>query len=384
MRDQKSPGKPVENLHIGNNGEQVMKSQKDNLKELDWITKQPHRVEENKSQRKIVTVIMPVRNEAGFIRESLSAVVNQDYPSDRMEVIVVDGMSTDETRSVVHQMQAQHPNLRLIDNPGKIVPTGLNLALAQAQGEIIVRVDGHCVIRPDYIRNCVEYLRRENVDGVGGPMETIGENRTSQAIALAMSSPFGVGGSSFRTVQDREMFVDTVAFPAYRRETIQKVGMFDEELIRNQDDEYNYRLREMGGRILMTPEIRSRYYSRGSFSSLWRQYFQYGYWKVRVMQKHPLQMSLRQFIPPLFVTTLIVLSLLSPFLFAARLLLALTVGTYIAANLGAAFITASKKGWRYFLYLPVAFAALHISYGAGFLYGLAKFFKRWKPRGNDG
>lgn len=384
MRDQKSPGKPVENLHIGNNGEQVMKSQKDNLKELDWITKQPHRVEENKSQRKIVTVIMPVRNEAGFIRESLSAVVNQDYPSDRMEVIVVDGMSTDETRSVVHQMQAQHPNLRLIDNPGKIVPTGLNLALAQAQGEIIVRVDGHCVIRPDYIRNCVEYLRRENVDGVGGPMETIGENRTSQAIALAMSSPFGVGGSSFRTVQDREMFVDTVAFPAYRRETIQKVGMFDEELIRNQDDEYNYRLREMGGRILITPEIRSRYYSRGSFSSLWRQYFQYGYWKVRVMQKHPLQMSLRQFIPPLFVTTLIVLSLLSPFLFAARLLLALTVGTYIAANLGAAFITASKKGWRYFLYLPVAFAALHISYGAGFLYGLAKFFKRWKPRGNDG
>jgi succinoglycan biosynthesis protein ExoA len=281
-------------------------------------------------------------------------------------------------------MQTQHPNIRLIDNPGKIVPKGLNIALEQAQGEIIVRVDGHCLIRPDYIRHCVGYLTSENIVGVGGPMETIGETRISQAIALAMSSPFGVGGSAFRTVRDRKMSVDTVAFPAYRHETIREAGMFDEELVRNQDDEYNYRLREMGGRILMAPEIRSQYYSRGSLSSLWRQYFQYGYWKVRVMQKHPRQMSLRQFIPPVFVTTLVVLAFVSPFLLVASLLLALTVGAYLVANLTAAFLTASRNGWRYILYLPLAFSALHISYGAGFVVGLVKFYNRWKTARDHG
>lgn len=384
MTGQKSTIKTEEGKYTGYDGEHLTETLKDNQKEIDQTTKERARVHSYSADRKTVTVVMPVRNESGFIRESLSAVLHQDYPAEKMEVIVVDGMSTDETRTVVQEMQAKHPNLRLLDNPAKIVPTGLNLALAQARGEIIVRVDGHCIIRPDYIRHCVSYLTRENVDGVGGPMETIGENHTSQAIALAMSSPFGVGGSSFRTVQDREMYVDTVAFPAYRRETIKKVGKFDEELVRNQDDEYNYRLRGMGGRILMTPQIRSRYYSRGTFASLWRQYFQYGYWKVRVMQKHPFQMSLRQFIPPTFVATLIVLSLFAPFLLAARLLLIFTVGAYTVANLGAAVVTAAKKGWRYFLQLPVAFATLHISYGAGFLYGLSKFYKHWLVRKKNG
>jgi succinoglycan biosynthesis protein ExoA len=333
---------------------------------------------------KAVSVIMPIRNEAGFIRESLRSVLNQDYPADLMEIIVVDGMSTDATRDIVHEVATQHPNIRLLDNPGRIVPIGMNIALQQAKGEIIVRVDGHCEIRPDYVRRCVEYLGSGEIDGVGGPMETIGETTVSQAIAIAMSSPFGVGGSAFRTIKDRTMYVDTVAFPAYRRETIRKNGLYDEELVRNQDDEYNYRLRELGGRILMTPDIRSRYYSRSSFKSLWRQYSQYGFYKVRVMQKHPRQMSLRQFIPPLFVATLIILSVLSLFFAPVRLLLALEVGAYLLANLGAALLTAGKTGPQYFIYLPLAFAILHVSYGSGFLYGLVKFANRWKTEVRNG
>ncbi len=222
------------------------------------------------------------------------------------------------------------------------------------------------------------------MDGVGGPMETIGETTVSQAIALAMSSPFGVGGSAFRTIKDRKMFVDSVAFPAYKKETLQKTGAFDEELVRNQDDEYNYRLRSMGGKILMTPDIRSRYYSRSSFRSLWRQYFQYGYWKVRVMQKHPRQMSLRQFIPLTFVVTLVTLSILAIFLWPARALLALVTGLYVVANLGASALTASEHGWQYFVYLPIAFAFLHLSYGFGFLYGLFKFASRWNTEARNG
>jgi len=356
----------------------------DTAQNAEWKGKDTERLKEKTRYQKTVTVIMPIRNEAGFIRESLSAVLHQDYPAQLVEVVVVDGMSTDETCSVVRGIQTQHPNVRLIENPGRIVPIGLNLAISQAKGEIFVRVDGHCIIQPDYIRRCVEYLERENVDGVGGPMETIGETPVSQAIALAMSSPFGVGGSAFRTIRDRRMYVDTVAFPAYKRETIRKVGLFDEELVRNQDDEYNFRVREMGGKILMAPDIRSRYYSRGSFSALWRQYFQYGYWKVRVMQKHPRQMSLRQFIPPIFVTSLIIFALLGVVLPAARLLLAVIVGAYITANLSAALVTASRKGWQNFRYLPLAFAALHLSYGAGFLYGLAKFAGRWRTEVNHG
>lgn len=327
-----------------------------------------------------VTLVMPVRNEGGFITCSLGAVLAQDYPSDRMEVIVADGMSNDGTREAIRSLQTRYPSLQLIDNPGRIVPTGLNAALSQARGEIIVRVDGHCEIAPDYVSRCVEHLLRDGVDGVGGPIETIGENFCAQAIALAMSSSFGVGGSAFRTVKDRSMLVDTIAFPAYTRRAIEKAGLFDEELIRNQDDEYNYRLRELGGKLLLSPDIRSRYYSRGSLRSLWRQYFQYGYWKVRVMQKHPGRMQPRQFIPLLFVVALFGALLIAPFSVAGRWLLGSVAGAYLVANLMASVMTARKEKWRLLPLLPVTYATLHLAYGFGFLVGLAKFWNRWGDR----
>ena len=324
----------------------------------------------------LVSVIMPVRNEAAFIERSLGAVLAQDYPADKVEIIVADGMSTDATPDIIRLLQGEHPNLLLIDNPGRIVATGLNAALAHARGEIVIRVDGHCEIAPDYVRRCVEHLLNSEVDGVGGPIETIGETYMSRAIALGMSSTFGVGNSGFRTVKDATMLVDTVAFPAYKRPAIELAGPFDEELVRNQDDEYNYRLRKLGGKVLLASDIRSRYYSRGSIGSLWKQYFQYGSWKVRVMQKHTHQMCLRQFVPPTFVCVLLGSSLLVAFL-GVGLPLELVCGSYAFANLAISLWTARRGGWHYLPALPVVFTTLHLSYGLGFLAGLVKFRARW-------
>jgi cellulose synthase/poly-beta-1,6-N-acetylglucosamine synthase-like glycosyltransferase len=327
--------------------------------------------------RPFVSLIMPVRNEAAFIARGLSAVMAQDYPPERMEVIVVDGMSDDGTREVVRSFAEHHPNLRLLDNPGRIVSTGLNLALRQAAGEVIIRVDGHCEIAEDYVSRSVQCLEEEEADGVGGPIETIGDSRVARAIALAMSSRFGVGGSAFRTVKDRRMYVETVAFPAYTRRAIERAGLFDEELVRNQDDEYNYRLCKLGGRLLLVPEIRSRYYSRSSFRSLWRQYFQYGYWKVRVMQKHPRQMRLRQFAPPLFVLALIVALTVAPFSALGALALTLLLALYTLANFAASVLSLRNEEAGLLPLLLLAHPTLHLSYGAGFLVGLARFWNRW-------
>jgi glycosyltransferase involved in cell wall biosynthesis len=327
-----------------------------------------------------VSVIMPVRNEAAYIEGALDAVFAQDYPPDEIEVVVADGMSTDGTREKLESMRARHPNLRVVDNPLGIAPTALNAALRSARGEIVVRVDGHCEIAPDYVRRCVDHLESGAAEAVGGPVETVGVNALGEAIALAMSSRFGVGGSAFRTVKGRTLLVDTVPFPGYRREVLERVGPFDEELVRDQDDEYNYRLRKLGGRVLLAHDVRSRYYSRGSWRALWRQYFQYGYWKVRVLQKHPRQMKARQFVPALFVAALGGAAVLAPFLPGARWALVGTLGAYLLANLAASLSAAAGGGWRRAHLLPATFAILHVAYGSGFLTGLLRFWNRWGGR----
>ena len=324
-----------------------------------------------------VSVLIPIRNEGNYISQCLQAVTRQDYPSDLFEILISDGLSTDNTRSLVADWMKNDSRIRLFDNPKQIVPTGMNILIPKAKGEILIRVDGHCVIAKNYISNCVRHLEEEDVDGVGGPMRSIGEDLISQITALAMSSKFGVGNSSFRTETGQTKLADTVPFPAYTRAIIEKVGLYDEELVRNQDDEYNYRIREAGGKILLAEDVSSEYYSRGSLKKLWKQYFQYGFWKVRVLQKHPRQMSLRQFIPLGFVLALILtlfLSFLVPWGWKALLAL---LAAYLLANLSASIMTASGQGFKKLLLLPLAFAIIHLSYGLGFLVGLFKFWNRW-------
>lgn len=324
-----------------------------------------------------VSVIMPVRNEEAYINKSLGSVLAQDYPSDRMEVIVVDGMSTDSTRDIVRSYQQTHPYLHLLDNPEGIAPTAMNRGMHIASGEIILRVDGHCEISTDHLTRCVTHILIQGVDGVGGSVETIGETAVAQIIALGMSSTFGVGGASFRTVQGCSLFADTVPFPAYTRAAIQDAGPYDEELVRNQDDEYNYRLRKLGKRILLAGDVRSRYYSRSSLWRLCRQYFQYGYWKVRVMQKHPRQMRARQFIPALLVATLVLSVLASPFSSVLQWCGIVLAATYVAANILASVWTSRRVATPYAVLLPLVYAILHFSYGAGFLVGLVRFAPYW-------
>lgn len=317
-----------------------------------------------------VSVLMPIRNEAAYIERSIQAVLAQDYPPDLVEIIVADGMSTDGTVDLIRQIQATHPNIRLLENPGRIAPTALNLATEAASGEVIVRVDGHCEIADDYISNCVHHLLNEDVQGVGGSVETIGETPMAQTIALAMSSTFGVGNSAFRTVQDKTMLVDTVPFPAYPRRVVEEIGPYDESMVRNQDDEYNYRIRKMGGRLLLASDVRSRYYSRAGVGSLWRQYFGYGFWKSRVLRKHPRQMRARQFVPGAFVLCVLVGLIFSPFSRRVRAMLIGTLLAYAGASGYASASLASRAGWSHFPRLPLAFGAIHFSYGAGFWLGL--------------
>lgn len=329
----------------------------------------------------LVTVIMPIRNEERFISRSLGAVLRQDYPPGRMQVLVADGMSEDGTRAVVEELARTHAQhaVRIVDNPGRIVPTGFNAALALAEGDVIVRVDGHTIIEPDYISECVRALQCTGADSVGGRMTPAGSGRIAQAVALATSSPFGIGNSHFHYGRG-EKWVDTVYMGAWPRSMFDRIGPFDPELVRNQDDEFHYRLRSAGGRILLTDSIRSTYYGRSSLRTVFRQYRQYGLWKVRVMQKHPRQMSARHFVPPAFAATLLAGAVLSPVSSAARRGLALTVLAYgLAAGAASASII-REHGWRHLPLLPVVFAALHVGYGIGFLGGLIKFRTGWIKR----
>lgn len=331
------------------------------------------------TQLRTVSVLIPVRNDASHIGRCLDAVLRQDYPTGLMQVIVADGDSDDATPQIVIEYAERYSNIRLIHNPGRIVPTGFNLALAAADGEIIVRVDGHTTIEPDYVRQCVEALERTGAANVGGRMDAVGRGRFGEAVAAATSSPFGVGGARFH-YSNGEEWVDTVYMGAWPRRVFEEKGAFDEELVRDQDDEFNYRIREHGGKILLSPNVRSKYTNRSTPGALWKQYFQYGLWKIRVLQKHPRQMRPRQFVPPLFITALLVglcLALLLPW---GWVCLAATAGSYALANLAASAVTASKKGWRHMTLLPPVYAILHVSYGLGFLAGLLRFWNRWGDR----
>ncbi len=210
-----------------------------------------------------VSIIMPVRNESAFIEMSLGSIFLQDYPSQLLEILIVDGMSTDDTKEKIAKLSQKYPHypVKIIDNPQQFMPMGFNRGLKNAQGEVIIMMGGHAELAPDYVTQCIKLLNEYPVACVGGAMETVALGQVSQAIAIAMSSSFGVGGVAFRTRPNQVMEVDTVVFAAYRRTVFEEIGFLDEEMIRNQDDEFSYRLRESGRKILFSPTIRSRYYS---------------------------------------------------------------------------------------------------------------------------
>ncbi len=320
-----------------------------------------------------------MRNEADWIERCLGSVLAQDYPADRMEVIVADGESDDRSLDILRGISERDPRVRVINNPGRIVPTGLNEAIAAARGDIICRVDAHTVLEPDYVHEGVELIGRTGIDrlGISGPMVCRGGGPVADAVAVAMHSRFGIGAAFHFATEEVEC--DTLYMGMWPRANFEQVGLYDPELVRNQDDELSYRIRKNGGRIIVTPAMRSLYQNRESWRTLARQFYQYGVWKVRVLQKHPLQMSIRHFIPPAFQVALVLAALGAPLCaWSAWLALAAASG-YLVATLVAALLE-TPGGWAQRLRVWRAFTIIHHCWAFGFLVGSAKFAGRWLGR----
>ncbi len=323
-----------------------------------------------------VTVIVPMRNEEGFAARCLQALSSQDYPRERYEVIVVDGNSTDGTAKEVREMVLAYgvPDV-FKTNPKETTAAGLNLGLQMAGGEIVIRVDGHTRVDTNFISNSVSKLMETGADAVGGPIRTRGHGPVGRAIALAMASPFGVGDASFRHTESskdgaKDRWVESVPFGAYPREVFMKVGGFAEDLIAGEDDEFNYRLRDSGGRILMSPTIRSVYFSRPTLKGLLSQYWAYGNAKAEVLHRHPKRMSPRHAVPSTLILTLVLGPVLGLFNRKFAWLAVAAAGAYAAANAIVSFRIGRDGNRQEMPYLPLAFGAMHFGAGAGMLNGL--------------
>ena len=320
-----------------------------------------------------VSILIPVRNEERYIERCLYAVAAQEYPRDRLEVIVMDGMSSDDTPQILRRFGAESTiDLRLLRNPARRTAPGLNIGLAAARGDIIVRVDGHAAIAIDFIHRSVDALLESAVDCVGGVVESDGDTCVGRAIAAAMSSRFGIGGAAFRT--GGAGLVDTVAFGAYRRDVFDRIGGFAEDIEKGEDDEFNYRLLDHGGRILLAPEIRATYTVRGDLGGLCRQYFGYGQAKVEVLRRHSAQVRPRQLIPAAFVATLAASLFTSPHIGWRPF--GVLAGVYAGFVAVASLMLALRRSLTLLPPLPLALACLHVSYGIGFLTGLAGLARR--------
>ncbi len=321
--------------------------------------------------RPFVSLIIPCRNEARRIGRAIESLATGDYPEDRRELLVVDGSSEDGTPEAVLALARRWPGVRLLRNPARTVPHGLNLGLQAAVGAILMRADAHACYPPDYVSTLVSWLSRSGASNVGCSLETVpgAGGIVAAAIARAMAHPFGVGNSRFRLGAEEPAGVDTVPFGCYPREVFERIGMFDEELTRNQDDEFNWRLRRAGGRIILVPRLRVRYFARGTLAELCRMAFGYGLFKPLVLLKTRRIYSWRALAPGALVGG-IMLSGMAFLLGRGAWFLALPA-VYAACNAGIAMVS-GRDGLRGRLALMAAFACLHAGYGCGFLMGLLR------------
>jgi len=321
-----------------------------------------------------VSVIVPCYNEQSTIRLLLEALCAQTFPSGDMEVVIADGMSKDDTREVIAAFQKDYPALvvRVVDNTRRNIPSGLNRAIEGSRGELIVRLDGHSKPYPDYVERCVRAHEAGLGDNIGGVWEIQPGAPTwiARSIAAAASHPIGVGDAMYRLAASASE-VDTVPFGSYRRALVERIGGYNEALLTNEDYEFNTRIRQANGRVWLDPSIRSVYFARSTFGELVRQYWRYGYWKWRMLRNFPGTVRWRQALPPLFVLSLFGLLLLSIFFPPISWLLFVELFLYILVLLLAGLYAAIKQHKLYLLPgLPMAIAAMHLSWGSGFLWSM--------------
>jgi succinoglycan biosynthesis protein ExoA len=322
------------------------------------VTTQMRQMKSPVGSTPMVSVVVPCRNEKDHIEAVLRSILAQEAPPGGFEVIVADGMSDDGTRSTLKQLAQYDARIHLVDNPGRIVSTGLNAAIRKARGEIIVRMDMHTRYAPDYLCQCLKILQQTGADNVGGPARTEASTYIQAVICAAYHSPFSVGGAKFHN-PEYEGEVDTVPYGCWPRGVFTSIGQFDEELVRNQDDE--------------SRSIRSWYSPRSSLLALFQQYMQYGYWKVRVIQKHKLPASFRHLVPGLLMLSLILLPLLAIWWTVAAWVWLGLLAAHCGSSLLASLCAAKKNDWKLFPLLPLVFACHHLSYGFGFLCGIFDF-----------
>jgi succinoglycan biosynthesis protein ExoA len=320
------------------------------------------------------SVIVPCYNEQATIRLLLEAIYVQTFPRHEIEVLIADAMSTDGTRQVIDIFQSELPdlNIRVIDNPRQSIPSGLNIAIEAARGEFVIRLDAHSRPHPDYVERCIAALKAGQGDNVGGVWEIYpgGKGWLAGSIAVAAAHPLGVGDAHYR-LGGKPQPVDTVPFGSFRRSYAQQIGLYDETLLTNEDYEFNTRIRKAGGVVWFDPGIRSIYYSRADLIALARQYFRYGYWKGRMLKRYPETLRWRQLLPPVFVLSLIILSISSIYIPALAWVLLLEVGIYAMILLAIGMNMALKKDdLSLIIGFPLAVATMHITWGSALLWSL--------------
>lgn len=322
-----------------------------------------------------VSIVIPCYNEQDTIRLLLEALYNQTFPRREMEVIIADGLSTDRTREEIRAFQKERSELqvRIVNNPDRSIPAGLNRAIAAAQGEYIVRLDAHSVPHRDYVERCIRALDQNKGENVGGMWEIHPRRDDWQArsIAVAASHPLGVGDARYR-IGSQAKSVETVPFGAFRRDLVNRIGVFDETLLSNEDYEFNVRVRQAGGTVWLDPAIRSDYFARPTLKSLARQYWRYGFWKARMLQRYPGTFRWRQ-LAGFFTLTLIVFGVLGFWFSFARWLFILEFSVYTLALVLAGIQSALKHRSAMMLFgVPLAIIFMHFSWGIGFLWSLVR------------
>jgi glycosyltransferase involved in cell wall biosynthesis len=319
-----------------------------------------------------VTVVIPMMNEKAYIGRCLEAMVEQDYPAEFVEVLIVDGGSNDGSAEIVRSYSQQHLNVHLLGGPGVNCPAAMNIGVKNSTGQFIAKVDAHGYVAKDYLSKSVKYLiENEDIKCVGGPIRPIPETITGKANALARSSRFGVGRGIYSVKHGIE-FADTVQCGVYKKAALEEVGLFDESLQFGEDEEVNWRLRKMGYKILLTPEVRFFYFPRNTFKKLFRQYFNYGVLRVAVIKKHGDFLRTKHLVPAVFVMSLVLTAMLAPL---GGLPASIFIGIsllYAGLSVGFSLALGANEGWQCLWRLPVSFAALHFGYGLGFLIGIAR------------
>lgn len=322
-----------------------------------------------------ISIVIPCFNESRFIRPLVENLLSQDYPQNKIEIIFADGMSTDNTKQLIAEFAQKHFFIHCIDNNERFVSSGLNRAIKRSVGQVIIRMDAHSIYPMDYWSVLVRKLFEHGAENVGGVWVTEAGGNTieAEAIVIATSHPLGIGNADYRLGTNKDIEVDTVPFGCFRRKLFDEIGYFDTDLIRNQDDEFNGRIRKRGGKIVLISSVKIRYFARENLKKMSTMFFQYGMYKPLVNIKLGKPATLRQFAPPILVSSFMILILLSLFHRYFTILFWIEIFVYGISITLTSFVLTKGKSLLLFGYTTLAFAAIHFSYGLGYIFGMIKF-----------